>query len=42
MKHEKRFPSDTTMENKTFLNDPRVDSELYAYLMSMSYGSEEG
>lgn len=39
---EKRFPADTSLEIKTFLNDTKVDSELYAYLMSMSYGSKEG
>lgn len=38
---EKRFPADTRMEKegqkiKTFLNDSKVDAELYAYLLSIS------
>ena len=38
---EKRFPADTRMEKegqkiKTFLNDSKVDAELYAYLLSHS------
>ena len=45
-KIEKRFPADTSVlkENKnedgsttytaTFLSDPKVDAELYAYLLS--------
>lgn len=41
MKIEKRFPADTRMEKegekiKTFLNDPKVDAEFYAYLLSIS------
>ena len=33
---EKRFPADTTTETTTFLNDPKVDAELYAYLQALS------
>ena len=33
----KRFPADTTEEEMTFLNDSRIDAELYAYLQSLSY-----
>ena len=28
----KRFPADTTMKSLTFLNDKKVNGELYAYL----------
>ena len=38
---EKHFPSDTTMEIKTFLNDPKVDGELYALLLSLSKGEKD-
>ena len=45
---EKRFPADTTMSNNdegelilTFLNDPKIDGELYAYLLSLSIGEEK-
>lgn len=31
---EKRFPSETTLDKLTFLNDKKVDGELYAYLLS--------
>lgn len=34
---EKHFPGDTSLEHKTFLNDKKVDAELYAYLQAMSY-----
>ena len=34
----KHFPADTSMDYKTFLNDNKIDGELYAYLLSMSYG----
>lgn len=33
---EKRFPADTTLDIITFLNDKKVDGELYAYLQSLS------
>lgn len=36
----KHFPADTSMEYKTFLNDNKIDGELYGYLLSMSYGEE--
>lgn len=46
-KIEKSFPADTSMNKdeqgnliKTFLNDPKADAELYAYLLSMSRGIE--
>lgn len=46
-KIEKSFPADTSMIKdekgnliKTFLNDPKADAELYAYLLSMSKGIE--
>lgn len=46
-KIEKSFPADTSMVKdekgnliKTFLNDPKADAELYAYLLSMSRGIE--
>lgn len=48
-KNIKHFPADTTMnmdENgnliHTFLNDSKIDAELYAYYLSMSYGTEDG
>lgn len=35
---QKRFPADTNLTKEiTFLKDPRIDAELYAYLQSMSY-----
>lgn len=37
----KHFPADTSLEYKTFLNDPKMDGELYNYLLSMSYGERE-
>lgn len=37
----KHFPADTSLEYKTFLNDPKMDGELYNYLLSMSYGEKE-
>lgn len=37
---EKHFPSDPTLEIKTFLNDPKVDGELYALLLSLSKGEK--
>lgn len=32
----KRFPADTTLEYTTFLNDKKVDSELYAFFQQAS------
>ena len=40
-KIQKRFPADTTLDTVTFLNDPKVDAELYAYFQSMSYPDPE-
>ena len=37
----KRFPADTTDEELTFLNDGKIDAELYAYLQSQSYPDPE-
>jgi len=37
----KRFPADVTMEETTFLNNGRVDAELYAYFQSISYPDPE-
>jgi biotin operon repressor len=37
----KRFPADTTDEEITFLNDGKIDAELYAYLQSLSYPDAE-
>lgn len=33
---EKRFPADTTLTSLTFLNDKKIDGELYALFQSMS------
>lgn len=48
-KNIKHFPADTGLnkdeEGKiihTFLNDSKIDAELYAYYLSMSYGTEDG
>lgn len=35
---EKRFPASTTLESKTFLNDKKIDGELYALLQTYSKG----
>lgn len=37
----KRFPADTTNEEITFLNDGKIDAQLYAYLQSLSYPDPE-
>jgi hypothetical protein len=29
---KKRIPADTTLETLTFLNDKKINGELYAYL----------
>ena len=39
---EKRFPADCALENLTFLNDKRVNGELYALLQGLSYATEDG
>lgn len=36
----KRMPADTQLEQKTFLNDKKIDGELYAFLQSYSYPNE--
>ncbi len=33
---KKRFPANTTMEVLTFLNDKKINGELYAYLQTLS------
>ena len=37
----KRFPADTTSEEITFLNDGKIEAQLYAYLQSLSYPDPE-
>ena len=37
----KSFPSDTTLDLKTFLNDPKIDAELYTFLLSISQGRKD-
>ena len=32
----KRFPANTTLDTLTFLNDKKVNGELYAYLQGIS------
>lgn len=39
---QKRFPADTDLNKRTFLNDPKIDAELYAYLQSISVPDETG
>lgn len=41
MNNEKHFPADTSLDYETFLNDSKIDGELYAYLLSQSYGDKE-
>lgn len=36
----KRFPANTTLDYSTFLNNKKVDGELYAYLQSISQITE--
>lgn len=36
MSIEKRFPANTTLQDATFLNDKKINAELYAYLQSIS------
>lgn len=38
---EKRFPANTTLNVDTFLNDKKIDGELYSYLQQFSYPDEE-
>ena len=37
----KRFPADTTLEQSTFLNNKKINAELYALLMSFSFPDEK-
>lgn len=37
MSIEKRFPADTSLDSNTFLNDHKIDGELYALLQQHSY-----
>lgn len=37
----KKFPSDIKLDALTFLNDKKIDAELYAYLMSISRGEKK-
>lgn len=41
MNNKKHFPADTSLDYETFLNDSKVDGELYAYLLSQSYGDKK-
>lgn len=34
---QKRFPADTTLEELTFLNNKRIDAEIYTYFQCCSY-----
>lgn len=36
MKFEKRFPANTTLESLTFLNNKKVDGQLYGLMQSLS------
>lgn len=38
---DKRLPANTTLDELTFLNDKKIDGELYALLQSYSYPDEE-
>ena len=37
----KRFPANTSLDITTFLNNKKIDGELYAYLQSLSYPNEK-
>lgn len=37
-KVEKKYPGDVCMDKPTFLNDSKIDGELYNYLLSISVG----
>lgn len=39
---QKRFPANTTLNESTFLNNKKIDAELYALLQSLSYPNDEG
>lgn len=38
---KKRFPTNTTLKEKTFLNDKKIDAELYAFLQELSYPNQQ-
>lgn len=38
---KKRFPTDTILKEKTFLNDKKIDAELYAFLQELSYPNQQ-
>ena len=38
----KRFPANTKMETLTFLNDKKINGELYAYLQGLSVYEKVG
>lgn len=40
-KNFKHFPADTSLDYSTFLNDSKIDAELYNYFLSLSYGDEK-
>lgn len=37
----KRFPANTSLDITTFLNNKKIDGELYAYLQSLSYPNDK-
>lgn len=41
MKIEKTFPADCSLDIKTFLNDAKMDGELYSYLLTLSKGIKD-
>jgi hypothetical protein len=41
MATKKRFPANTSLEVDTFLNNKKIDGELYAFLQRYSYPDEE-
>ena len=41
MEARKRFPADTSLKVQTFLNNKKVNGELYAFLQSLSRHSDE-
>ncbi len=38
----KRFPANVTLDTQTFLNDKKIDGELYALFQELSYVDKEG
>lgn len=38
---QKRFPANTTLQESTFLNNKKINGELYALLISYSYPDAE-